>query len=167
MRIKNETGRTLLEMTGVLAIIGVLVIGSVSGLRFGITWMQVSSVYSIVENTTAGVIDIYSWKKDYPLSTEGKIMAEKIIKSGDVCSECVATVNGAELKLPWNSKMVIQPGDATYFKVILQNVPKSACLRLKEMDWNYVRWQSPVDEVEGHDKPACSDGTGNIVFYAH
>ena len=167
MRIRNETGRTLIEMMGVLAVMGVMIVGAMTGLRFGVMWMQASSAYTAIENTAAGVIDIYSYEHSYPLPAKTKAMADKIVKGGDICTDCVATVLGAEAKSPWGSKMIIQPGDETYFKIVAQNVPQAACIRLAEMQWNYMEWFSPVVKEGGKDKPDCSGEYAEIEFHSH
>ena len=175
MRIQDETGRSLIEMLAVVSVMGVLIVGAMSALRFGTVSMQVSSVYELIENTAAGVSDLYSWNRSYPTASQAEAMGQRIVKSGDVCEECVATANGAEVDLPWgldgDNAMIIRPGDAEHFEIALPDVPKEVCLRLKGMQWNYAEWHSPVADGE----PICQHYTvvkrvpyvKDIVFYVH
>ena len=173
MRIHNETGRSLIEMLAVVSVMGVLVVGAMSALRFGTVSMQVSSVYDQIENVAAGVSDLYSWNRSYPTAEQAAAMGQRIVKSGDVCEGCVATSEGAEVELPWgldgDKMMIIRPGDAEHFEIALPDVPKEVCLRLKSMSWNYAEWHSPILDGE----PNCQHYTivkkipyvKDIVFY--
>ena len=169
MHTQNEKGRTLIEMMGVVCIIGVLIVSSMSGVKLGMTMMQATSVFKLVEGVAKGVIDVYSYRTTYPVnSTDGRSeMADKIIKSGDICEDCVKTSNGLEVDLPWDSTMFVRPGDESHFEIELEDVPKEACLRLRDMEWHYVEWASPVDEVDGKDEPVCQNEYEVIVFHAH
>jgi len=175
MRIQNETGRSLIEMLAVVSIIGVLIVGTMSALRFGTVSLQVSSVYDLIENTAAGVSDLYSWNRSYPTIHQAEAMGKRIVKSGDVCEGCVATSEGAEVELPWgldgDNTMIIRPGDEEHFEIALPDIPKEVCLRLKNMQWHNAEWHSPV--VDG--VPVCQHYTivrrvpyvKDIVFYVH
>ena len=57
----NESGRTMLEMLGVLAIMGVIIYGAIAGITFGVDMYKVTATYNDLEELATGLTDLYSW----------------------------------------------------------------------------------------------------------
>lgn len=160
----NETGRSMVEMLGVLAVIGVLTVGGISAMNFGMQAYNVSQVYSQVEETARGISDIFSWSRAYP--TKGDTNFATRVVGNDVCDAygCQVTDDekAVEADTPWG-KMTVTPETGDYFVITLDSVPKAACEQLKA-----YQWQNVSVRPENSDKPHktnCNDNNdGTVVF---
>lgn len=156
----NETGRSMVEMLGVLAVIGVLTVGGISAMNFGMQAYNVSQVYSQVEETARGISDIFSWSRAYPTTNDFGLR----IVNNDVCDAygCQVKDKGVEADTPWG-KMTVTPETGDYFVITLDSVPKAACEQLKA-----YQWQNVSVRPENSDKPHktnCNDNNdGTVVF---
>ena len=160
----HESGRSLTEMMAVLGIIGVLTVGIVSGIQFGMTSFRVNALYNTIETTASGVIDLYSWSRKYPESDDASTMADQIL-SNDICDDCKKVGNNAAVTTPWGT-LTVAPAELDHFQMTLDTVPYSVCQQLKDLKWQHVVWAAPLSE----DKPACTDASGetkNIIFHVY
>jgi len=148
MKSNNESGRSLVEMLGVLTIIGVLGVGVISSVNFGMESMRVAAVYDEVEVTAQGVRDLYSWQRNYPSDTAS--MREKICNNGVFDRDCTAN---HVVTTPWGNLEVSSGGD-DHFMITLTNVPKRACERLLAYQWKNVTPETN----------ACGENTTDIEF---
>lgn len=156
----NETGRSMVEMLGVLAVIGVLTVGGISAMNFGMQAYNVSQVYSQVEETARGISDIFSWSRAYPTTNDFGLR----IVNNDVCDAYGCQVNGkgVEADTPWG-KMTVTPETGDYFVITLDSVPKAACEQLKAYQWQNVSVR-PETSDKSH-KTNCNDNNdGTVVF---
>ena len=152
----NETGRSMVEMLGVLAVIGVLTVGGISAMNFGMQAYNVSQVYSQVEETARGISDIFSWSRAYP--TKGDTNFATRVVGNDVCDAygCQVKGKGVEADTPWG-KMTVTPETGDYFVITLDSVPKAACEQLKAYQWQNVK----VSES----KTNCNDNNDSTVVF--
>jgi len=139
MKNINESGRSMVEMLGVLAIIGVLTAGVMSTVNYGIESFRVRAVYDLVEETARGVADLYSWKRSYRddednPTTNASLMRSKICKNV-LDNKCIEGTH-ATVKTAWGT-LVVEPDndDATQFKMQLTGVPYGSCNQLRNMEW--------------------------------
>ena len=59
MTYKKQSGRTMMEMIGVLAIMGLIAYGALNGINSGMTSYKVNQLYIEVNNIVKGVQDMY------------------------------------------------------------------------------------------------------------
>ena len=113
MRIKhNETGRSMLEMIGVLAIIGVLSAGGIAGYRYGMDKYHAA--------TTINEINRRSLVYSQQMMLKNKELSGSEFK------------NTTDLGYPISvNKIENQP----YFRIELDNVPKGVCKNIVSADW--------------------------------
>ena len=99
MTVKNnESGRTMLEMLGVLAIMGVIMLGAISGIGFGIEMYKINATRNEIEEISSGIVDLYSWSRDYSgLDNNGA----QIICENDITTACTSA-NPPSLKSKWS-----------------------------------------------------------------
>ena len=159
----QETGRTMMEMIGVIAIIGVLTIGAISTVNYGLESFRVSSAHSLVENTANNVSDLYSWKRGFPTTEEAKAMRNKICANKEVFDEdCVAEQEtAATVGTAWGY-LKVEPKNISQFQITLTNVPYQACNQLLGMKWTNVTMETSAcseDEEE--------DSKTDMVFYSN
>ncbi len=61
----NESGRTMLEMLGVLGIMGIIMYGAVAGINYGMSTYKINQTYNEIQEAIQGIQDMYSWSRDY------------------------------------------------------------------------------------------------------
>ena len=155
----QESGRTMLEMMGVIAIIGVLTVGVLSTMNYGLESFRVSSAFTLVETTANNVSDLYSWRREFPASNEAESMRNKICDNNVFDETCVSDqLTAATIPTAWGFLMV-EPENSSQFKITLTNVPYMACNQLLEMKWTNVTPQ------EGLTCSDTDDEKTDMVFF--
>lgn len=145
MNIINESGRSMVEMLGVLCIVGVLTIGAASVVQFGMRSYQATNLYSRIENAASDVSDRYSWKRTYP---------DKLTQ--DLATTLGGTYDDGKIKVETPlGTMVVAAKDADGFTITVNGVPKSPCQQLQSMKWVNVSWGT---------SNSCTGDTNNITF---
>lgn len=145
MNIINESGRSMVEMLGVLCIVGVLTIGAASVVQFGMRSYQATNLYSRIENAASDVSDRYSWRRTYP---------DKLTQ--DLTTTLGGTYDDGKIKVETPlGTMVVAAEDANGFTITVNGVPKSPCQQLQSMKWVNVSWRA------GN---SCTGDTNNITF---
>ena len=148
MQIKiNETGRSMVEMLGVLAVIGVLSVGGIMGYKFGMMKYRVNEIIN--------ELNIIAY------DTGLKIQRLEEMTAGEILSE-----ENATLRMGYAYQAV---GYADYFEVSVLNVPKEDCNQLKQVEMKLV----DTIRVEGETAEICgaiiytikNDLTGESVEY--
>ena len=151
MQNRNESGRSMIEMLGVLSIMGVIMYGAVAGINFGIDMYKINATLTEVEELAQAIVDIYSWNRD----------------SGyDRLNEDVICANDAYPCI--NSHMTNQWGggvgvgclgtDCTAFQIEYEHVPEIACERLK----TEPSFQNVCVDSTG----TCSGADNTLTFYS-
>ena len=72
---QNEQGRTMLEMLGVIAIIGIITYGAIAGINYGMSSYRINQTYSEIQDIVQGIQDLYSWNKGYPNDSDSIMKA--------------------------------------------------------------------------------------------
>lgn len=163
MRTRNqmESGRTMLEMLGVLAIMGVIMYGAIAGISFGVDMYKVNAIYTEVNEVAAGIIDLYSWTKEYP---EGTKMATAICNNDVIdkgsCSSKGNTVEGGAH--PFNvDRSGNGPGNG--FMIMYSGLSDLICGRLLAQSYTNVRPMS--DEKCESALTSCENSTIYFCSY--
>ncbi|MBO7483559.1 MAG: type II secretion system protein [Alphaproteobacteria bacterium] len=159
---KNEQGRTMLEMLGVIAIMGIITFGAITGINYGMTSYKISQTYNEVQNTIEGVKDLYSWSKVYP-SDASKIKG--VVEDNDVFPGAKV---GDYFKGQFG-KVDIQPIDGGYnFAVIYYGINGDDCERLINLDWETSFIEAKVISCTGDcqstDKCGGEDSVNTLSF---
>ena len=154
MKSNNESGRSLVEMLGVLTIIGILGVGVISSVNFGMESMRIASVYDEVELTAQGVRDLYSWQRNYPSNEQKADMRTKICANGVFDRDCDSSVtDAAAVSTAWGV-LQVSPNNLESFTIELTGVPEKACTRLLAYQWKNVEPKTSV----------CAEGDNTIEF---
>ena len=157
-RNHNESGRTMLEMMGVLAIMGLLMYGAISAIGFGVTMYKVTAQYNDIEDIAQTVEDLYSWKGDF--GADGSDIGQVLCQKGLTPLPC-NTAQGGQWVLATQiteaSMFVTGKDDATgvYFTIELRGLSELACGRLKAMKYANLS----VD-----DNQDCSDAANTLIL---
>jgi len=139
----NEQGRSMIEMLGVLAIVGVLSVGGIAGYSKAMNKFKTNKVIDQINMISTNIRTLYSSQRNY--NGLNNIIA---VKTGVVPAEMysatvasTATTNSAMvLTHAFGGQLTIQAaatsGDADGAYVIaIDGVPSSACISIATTDW--------------------------------
>ena len=120
-------GRSMIEMLGVLAIIGVLSVGGIAGYSKAMTKFKTNQVADQVSTIVTNIKTLYAQQKDY-----SRLDRETALSLGVVPTEL-----GSDLTNPFNGGVDVRSDDydINTFIVYYLGLPKEACISLVTNDW--------------------------------
>ena len=134
----NESGRSMIEMLGVLAIIGVLSVGGIAGYSQAMSKFKVSKTTDQVQTMVTNIRTLFAGNRTYDgLKGSGDkgnyknahtlgIFNDEICESAD----CASPVN------PYGGSIILaSPNSNQYFSITYTGLPQDACTRLVMADW--------------------------------
>ena len=138
MRIKhNETGRSMVEMLGVLAVVGVLSIGGVAGYRYAVDKMNANEI-------------INELKKRAITASQQRVLGQDI----NLAEYGVgAKIKGTYTVTPTRN----YDGNASQFALEVAGVPERVCDMILESDWAL-----PTEKVVANG--SCVEGGNTMTF---
>ena len=141
----NESGRTMLEMLGVLGIMGIIMYGAVAGINYGMSTYKINQTYNEVQEVIQSIQDMYSWQRGYPKDFSGETLCDN-----DVFVRCSDNTPKNTFEGDIEVKGNCSSGSlCNSFYVTYPNIPQEVCYRLKEMDWGTVCMDSGCSNEEG------------------
>ena len=138
MRV-NEQGRSMIEMLGVLAIVGVLSVGGIAGYSKAMNKFKTNKVIDQINMISTNIRTLFSSQNTYSglnhavLINAAVIPAEMYDKTAAISSTTTIThAFGGEVKITTST----YNGQANAAYVIaFNNVPKASCVTLATTDW--------------------------------
>ena len=134
----NESGRSMIEMLGVLAIIGVLSVGGIAGYSQAMSKFKVSKTTDQIQTMVTNIRTLFAGNRTYNgLKGTGDganyknahtlgIFNDEICESAD----CASPVN------PYGGSIILaSPNSDQYFSITYTGLPQDACTRLVMADW--------------------------------
>ena len=137
MRV-NESGRSMIEMLGVLAIIGVLSVGGIAGYSKAMNKFKTNKVADNVSMIVANVKTLYAQQNTYDGLNNGTAVSMGVIP--DELGTVYANSN-AKLTNAFNGPVFIKQSDSTSgndgkaFIIEFNNLSREACITLATNDW--------------------------------
>ena len=132
-KLKNEAGRTMVEMLGVLAIMGVIMYGAITGIGFGVDMYRVTAAYNDVEELAQTVVDMWSWSRSF--NTNGNDLGY-VLCNHRAYPSC--NTDNAPLG-PWSNEISVTSDDGRTFTIAMSLPSKFICNRLKDLEYHNVR----------------------------
>lgn len=137
MRV-NESGRSMIEMLGVLAIIGVLSVGGIAGYSKAMNKFKTNKIADNVSMLVANIKTLYAQQNTYAGLNNGTA-----VSMGVVPDELGTAYNGAKATLTnaFNGPVFIKQSDSTTandgkaFTIQFNNLSREACITLATNDW--------------------------------
>ncbi len=128
----EQFGRSMIEMIGVLAIIGVLSVGGFAMYSKSIAKHKYNRAADQISTLLNKINVIYSNKSNY-----ANISASKIVGYGIVDSDMVITVNNKKaIKNIYGGRIYFYNGPTNdSFWITIDGLPSAACVALASMDW--------------------------------
>ena len=163
----NESGRSMIEMLGVLAIIGVLSVGGIAGYSKAMNKFKTNKVADNVSMLVANIKTLYAQQNSYEGLTD-----LTAVNMGLVPDELVATKTGTvgaytavTLANAYNGAVHVNAatsgaGDNAAFYIIFNGLSKEACITLATNDWgsSYSSGLIGMQAVSGKEGAAAHTG---------
>lgn len=132
---KNEqTGRSMVEMLGVLAIIGVLSVGGIAGYSKAMTKFKITKTMDQVSMTVANIRTLYSGQRNYNGLVTANALDMGVVPAemeGAAANTLVNAFQGAVTigTINYNNQ------NASAFRISYENMGQEACVQLITSDW--------------------------------
>ena len=126
----NESGRSMIEMLGVLAIIGVLSVGGIAGYSQAMSKFKVSKTTDQVQTMVTNIRTLFAGQRSY-----AGLTGENAYTMGILTDE---TWDGAKATNAYGGEIILSTftGDNPhYFAITYNDLPQDACVRMVMSDW--------------------------------
>jgi len=136
--INNETGRSMIEMLGVLAIIGVLSVGGIAGYSKAMMQYKINKTVDQITQVVGNARTLYGSQKSY----KGIQTIDVWKKSHLIPDEMWNTAKTAA-ENPFGGGFAVDPAlkknetnpDYKAFAIYLSGIPEDACMAIATYDW--------------------------------
>ena len=136
----NQSGRSMIEMLGVLAIIGVLSVGGIAGYSKAMSKYRTNKTIDQITQIINGVRTLYSGQKNYgginnTVLRKAKILPESAFEgsgSGATNPYGINPFGGVYFIKETGRKTA---GDDKAVMLLVSGVPDEACMELATQDW--------------------------------
>ena len=170
--IKNQNGRSMIEMLGVLAIIGVLSVGGIAGYSKAMMKYRVNKTIEEITITAGNIRTFFKNELGHIELSDQDVAIKKAKLVPDV-----EKLKGNTYTLPLGTMDIQGQSD---FEFELYNIPVEACIELATYDWSTVSvnrfefncnncvYQPPMkldDAVDVCTKTQDNDGTVSEWYF--
>jgi len=134
----QESGRSMIEMLGVLAIIGVLSVGGIAGYSQAMNKFKVSKTTDQIQTLITNIRTLTASQKNYDLVDQPALLQKMGALTDEMCSstDCTASTMlnpyGGAIKM---ASLNTASGSKKAFYVSYQDLPASACVSLATQSW--------------------------------
>ena len=165
----NESGRSMIEMLGVLAIIGVLSVGGIAGYSKAMNKFKTNKVADNVSMLVANIKTMYAQQKTYKdLTTDsarnmGLIPDELVKKGGNAQNPTYAYKNAFNGDVEIHFSESTTSGDNKAFVIFFGGLSREACITLATNDWGSGYSSGLIAlQASGKSEAADKDGLNTI-----
>ena len=133
---KEQSGRSMIEMLGVLAIIGVLSVGGIAGYSKAMTKYRINKTADQISQLAQGIRTLYASQKNYSSLDHTVIQKAHLAPAEmfeDSYSSALMNPFGGYVSVFSSGKMT--SSDSKAFVISLSSVPQEACIELLTQDW--------------------------------
>ncbi|MBO6281841.1 MAG: hypothetical protein J6N49_04855 [Alphaproteobacteria bacterium] len=139
----TQSGRSMIEMLGVLAIIGVLSVGGIAGYSKAMMQYKINKTVDQISQIVGNVRTLYASQKNYKgLSCSSEpTKCHTLIKKAHLVPDELWNSDGTSLENAFGGTLTVNVGskkssyDDKAFGVDLYNLPEEACMALSTYDW--------------------------------
>ena len=160
----NEAGRSMIEMLGVLAIIGVLSVGGIAGYSKAMNKFKTNKVADNVSMLVTNIKTLYAQQNTYTGLANGTA-----ISMGVVPDELGTNENSGKLTNAFNGDVYIDISGSTNgdsskaFIIVFEKLSREACITLATNDWG-SGYSSGLIAIEASGSDLSSKGNLDKVY---
>ncbi len=135
----NEQGRSMIEMLGVLAIVGVLSVGGIAGYSKAMNKFKTNKIIDQINMVSTNIRTLYSSQRNYEGLNNSVAIGAGIIP-GEMYDADASGSAKSKITNAFNGEMWVQAGntdagDNKAFIVAVDSVPASSCTTIATTDW--------------------------------
>ena len=132
----NEKGRSMIEMLGVLAIIGVLSVGGIAGYSKAMMKFKINKTLDQVAMLVTNIRTMYAQQNNYTGLNAGTAISLNLADDAMKLSTSKLTSPFGEVTIDTEGAAIINDTeDNTAFTITLTNLPKDACVAIATNSW--------------------------------
>ena len=141
MKHINENGRSMVEMLGVLAIIGVLSVGGIAGYSKAMNKYKINKTNDQVSMLVANIRTLFSSQNNYAGLNNAQAIKFGVVPNDMYESSTSSTATVDDIQNAFGGAVFINASgtDAAHttsaFIVEYQNIPEEACVNILTSDW--------------------------------
>lgn len=128
-KLSNMAGRSMIEMLGVLAIIGVLSVGGIAAFSQMLERYKITQTYEQINAIAAKLSAVGSEAASY----DG-LNNLAAIKFGAIPKEAIADASNGTLTNLFHGDIIIMSSNMSYI-IFYRGLPRDACIYLATQDW--------------------------------
>lgn len=127
----NQSGRSMIEMLGVLAIVGVLSVGGIAGYSKAMEKFRQNKTIDAITHLMANIQTAYAKQTSYENLDNGKAIAISAVPDGFLVNgtDTISTVYGGDVTIA-----SISGGDT--YSIRISGLPKAAAIAIATQDWS-------------------------------
>ncbi len=141
--INNQTGRSMIEMLGVLAIIGVLSVGGIAGYSKAMMQYKINKTVDQISQIAGNIRTLFASQKDYKALDNGTgSINYTLIKKAHLVPDEMWNTGQTAIENPFGGSFSIMSAgkkqgvvDWKGFGFYLTSLPEDACMALATYDW--------------------------------
>ena len=158
-----EKGRSMIEMLGVLAIVGVLSVGGIAGYTKAMDKVKVNKLMDQLSQTVIGIRSLYMTELSYRYLNKGILVDYGAIPSDTVertgSDIKIYHTYGGELKIFISQNL---PNDGAAFEIYVEGISEKACQYLVTTDWGQDPNSGFIGMYMGNDEPITAPKLLNV-----
>ena len=141
MKYTNESGRSMVEMLGVLAIIGVLSVGGIAGYSKAMNKFKINKTTDQVSMLVANIRTIYSTQGNYSGLTNATAVSFGVVPNDMIKTATSGSSTSTDLTNAFGGPVTIiasEARDGSYheaFTIEYGNLSQEACVTIATGDW--------------------------------
>ena len=136
--LKNENGRSMIEMLGVLAIIGVLSVGGIAGYSKAMMKYRINKTIEQITLMSQNIRIFFANQKNYTGLTNNNEDGRKLIKKAKLVPDEVWNADGLVNPFGGAYEIAADYYEGSIFDIRISNLPEEACIELALIDWSSV-----------------------------
>lgn len=143
MRV-NEQGRSMIEMLGVLAIVGVLSVGGIAGYSKAMAKFKTNKVIDQINTISTNIRTLYSSQRNYAGLNNGTAIKMALIPSemyqpdsqnNYASTEAITNAFGGNTTVEAVVQGTAQADSENAYVIAIDALPKTACVSIVTTDW--------------------------------
>ncbi len=139
----NEQGRSMIEMLGVLAIVGVLSVGGIAGYSKAMNKFKTNKLIEQVNMISTNIRTLYSSQKSYEGLVNGAAIRTGVLPNEmyDNTASVDADASDAEITNAFAGNTLIKSADVKStddngaFIIAMDKIPEAACVSIATTEW--------------------------------
>ncbi|MBQ8670913.1 MAG: hypothetical protein IJ525_00120 [Alphaproteobacteria bacterium] len=141
LKIKNnQNGRSMIEMLGVLAIIGVLSVGGIAGYSKAMQKYRINKTIEQITLIAGNIRTFFGRQRDYRGVTDNNILRKAGLipdEMWEITNEWLSAQNpfGGGVEPSTDKKDDSDVTNTRAFKIMCTQIPQDACVELASQDW--------------------------------